>query len=289
MKRIQFILIATVLAGIFTSCDDKTNVDWTEKYEEGTYYVVKFNPFKVDYYQNVMMVPDENGKYYMRSLKNGGTCREMFMGNRPFIAVDSIRYDTFPDIRVDTIHIDTIRTDTSLTIRFDTIHVDTIKVKKTQFGPIYLVDWKWGLALSYSQLVLPMQWKDVRQPDERYYRSDFDVATQNIIDKIGVVKRSDIDRILNITPAPAAENAGPWGRTSGGISTDYLAPVYLSRYYSVQDIPEVIDQKGDWQYTKQDFIQERIRQDSLQTVYSKRLLKLVCMGIEYSVIKIKEQ
>ncbi len=142
----------------------------------------------------------------------------------------------------------------------------------------HLADWKWNLSISLNHVTIPLQWTDVQKPDNVYVRSDFETSASNIINRFGSVKRSDIDRYLGITPAPAADYPGPWGRTSGGISTDHLAPVYLNRYYSVQDIPEVIDQKGDWKYTKEDFLKERKRQDSLQSVYRDRLQKLIEMG-----------
>lgn len=142
----------------------------------------------------------------------------------------------------------------------------------------YLADWKWNLNISLSHVTIPLQWTDVQKPDNVYVRSDFETSASNIINRLSSVKRSEIDRYLGITPAPAADYPGPWGRTSGGISTDHLAPVYLNRYYSTQDIPEVIDQKGDWKYTKEDFLKERKRQDSLQSVYRGRLEKLIYMG-----------
>ncbi len=142
----------------------------------------------------------------------------------------------------------------------------------------HLADWKWNLSISLNHVTIPLQWTDVQKPDNVYVRSDFETSASNIINRFSSVKRSDIDRYLGITPAPAADYPGPWGRTSGGISTDHLAPVYLNRYYSVQDIPEVIDQKGDWKYTKEDFLKERKRQDSLQSVYRGRLEKLIYMG-----------
>ena len=149
----------------------------------------------------------------------------------------------------------------------------------------YLVDWKWGLLLSYSHSVLPMRWVDVRQPDAVYVASDFTSVASGVISTIGVVKRSDIDQYLYITPAPATDEPGSWGRNSGGISTDHLAPVYLNRYYSTQDIPNVIDKNGNWQYTKQDFLTERKRQDSLQNVYKERLAELIYAGVGSLVIK----
>lgn len=142
----------------------------------------------------------------------------------------------------------------------------------------HLADWKWNLSISLNHVTIPLQWTDVQKPDNVYVRSDFETSASNIINRFGSVKRSDIDRYLGITPAPAADYPGPWGRTSGGISTDHLAPVYLNRYYSVEDIPEVIDQKGEWKYTKEDFLKERKRQDSLQSVYRGRLEKLIYMG-----------
>lgn len=144
----------------------------------------------------------------------------------------------------------------------------------------YLADWKWNLSISLNHVTIPLQWTDVQKPDNVYVRSDFETSASNIINRFGTIKRSEIDRYLGITPAPAADYPGPWGRTSGGISTDHLAPVYLNRYYSTQDIPEVIDQKGDWKYTKEDFLKERKRQDSLQSVYRGRLEKLIYMGAE---------
>ena len=145
-------------------------------------------------------------------------------------------------------------------------------------GAWLLVDWKWNLAANYNNVVIPMPWDAVRQPDAKYVRSDFKVIESNVFAKCSTIKRSEIDRYLGITPAPAADYPGPWGRTSGGISTDHLAPVYLNRYYSVQDIPDVIDRKGDWTYTKEDFLKERKRQDSLQNVYVKRLVTLINEG-----------
>lgn len=157
-------------------------------------------------------------------------------------------------------------------------HSPFMKIDST--GSWYLSDWKWNVLLSYSHVVIPLRWADVRKPDESYVRSDFDIAASGIIQKYSTIKRSEIDRYLGITPAPAAEYAGPWGRTSGGISTDHLAPVYLNRYYSTQDIPEVIDRKGEWKYTKDDFLKERKRQDSLQSVYRDRLEQLVYLGAD---------
>lgn len=165
-------------------------------------------------------------------------------------------------------------------------HTPFTMVDTVQFW--YAADWKWGLLLSKSHVVIPMRWTDVTQPDASYVRSDFEVAASGTIDAIGVVKRSDIDKLLHIEPAPAATTPGPWGFTSGGISTDHLAPVYLNRYYSAKDIPEVIDQKGDWKYTKQDFLAERLRQDSLQNVYRARLAMLIYSGMVNSAVKIIE-
>ena len=143
----------------------------------------------------------------------------------------------------------------------------------------YLADWKWGLELSYAQAVIPMRWVDVREPDATYVRSDINLIASGVISRIAYITRRDIDRFAQADTAPAATTPGPWGQNSGGISTDHLAPVYLSRYYSTQDIPNVIDRKGDWQYTKEDFLQERKRQDSLQNVYRERLTQLVYSGL----------
>lgn len=160
---------------------------------------------------------------------------------------------------------------------FILMHDPFIKVDTVQNW--YLADWKWGLELSYTHAVLPMRWTDVRDPDATYVRSDFEPATSGIINRIAYVTRRDIDLYTQADTALAATVPGPWGQTSGGISTDHLAPVYLSRYYSTQDIPAVIDRKGEWQYTKEDFLQERKRQDSLQNVYRERLAQLVYSGL----------
>lgn len=156
-------------------------------------------------------------------------------------------------------------------------HAPFIKVDTTEGW--YLADWKWNLTISYNHVVLPMHWVDVRKPDNTYVRSDFEIAASGIIEEFATVKRSDIDRLLGITPSPAADYAGSWGRTSGGISTDHLAPIYLNRYYSIQNIPDVIDQKGEWKYTKEDFLKERKRQDSLQSVYRGRMEQLIYSGM----------
>lgn len=148
----------------------------------------------------------------------------------------------------------------------------------------YLADWKWGLELSYAQTVIPMRWVDVHDPDASYVRSDFSALASGIITQIAYVSRHDIDKYAQADTASAATYPGSWGQSSGGISTDHLAPVYLSRYYSTQDIPAVIDRKGDWQYTKEDFLQERKRQDSLQNVYRERLEQLVYSGLISLVI-----
>ena len=155
-------------------------------------------------------------------------------------------------------------------------HDPFIKVDST--AKWQLADWKWNLCISLNHVTIPLQWTDVQKPDNVYVRSDFETTATNIINRFYTIKRSNIDRYLGITPAPAADYPGPWGRTSGGISTDHLAPVYLNRYYSTQDIPDVIDRKGDWTYTKEDFLKERKRQDSLQNVYVKRLATLINEG-----------
>ena len=149
----------------------------------------------------------------------------------------------------------------------------------------YLADWKWGLELSYAHSVLEMRWVDVRHPDDTYVRTDFTPAASGIISQIAYVSRHDIDLYAQADTALAATTPGSWGQNSGGISTDHLAPVYLSRYYSTQDIPAVIDRKGEWQYTKEDFIQERLRQDSLQNVYRERIEQLVYSGLISLVLK----
>ena len=246
MKQTIFILscfIALCACGL-TSCNSNSP-EWKEEYKEASYLVVKFNPAALEYRQNVMLVPDSKGQYRMRSLINGGTCREFIIGHNPFTLVDTVQH-------------------------------------------WYLADWKWSVLLSRSHVVIPMRWIDVTKPDETYVRADFEIAATGIIEKYGIVKRSEIDRYMHLEPAPASENSGSWGRTSGGISTDHLAPVYLSRYYSTQDIPDVIDKKGDWQYTKADFLKERLRQDSLQEVYRERLATLIYVGMSNSVIHIVE-
>lgn len=153
----------------------------------------------------------------------------------------------------------------------------------------YMVDWKWHVALGYNHVVLPMLWTDVSQPDATYAYSDFEVVATGIIEKYGFVKRSEIDKIMHIQSAPASSTPGPWGYTTDGISTDHIAPVYLNRYYTAKDIPNVIDQKGDWQYTKQDFLQERLRQDSLQEIYRERLAALIYSGMVNSVVHVVEK
>lgn len=241
MKRL-FAYLWLLLPLCLVSCN-RNNPNWKEEYKEGKYYLVKFNPQAVEYRLNVMLVPDSKGVYRIRSLQNGGTCKEFFMMHDPFLKIDSA-------------------------------------------CTWYLVDWKWGLYLSYAHCVLPMRWVDVREPDASYVRSDFESAASGIIDTIAVALRSDIDLRSGIIPAPEATTAGPWGRTSGGLSTDHLAPVYLSRYFSTQDVPEVIDRKDEWEYTKQDFLNERLRQDSLQSVYRARLEQLIYNGRFRSAITI---
>ncbi len=242
MKRFSAYLWLLPLLLLLVSCEKK-DPNWKEQYVEGKYYLVKFNPLALKYKPNVMLVPDSKGVYRMRSLQNGGSCKEFFLMQDPFILVDTVR-------------------------------------------GWYLADWKWGVNLSYAHRVLPMRWVDVRHPDDTYVGSDFESVATGIIDTIAVVFRSDIDARSGIIPAPAATTSGSWGRTSGGISTDHLAPVYLSRYFSVQDIPEVIDKKSGWQYTKQDFLHERLRQDSLQEVYRGRLEQLIYSGKYKSTIQI---
>lgn len=233
--------LAVLGAVLLGSCQSKNNPEWKEEYKEASFYVVKFNPLAAAYRPNVMLVPDSKGHYRMRSLANGGTCREFIYGHSPFTEIDTIQH-------------------------------------------WYLADWKWGVLLSKNHVVLPLRWVDVAKPDEVYSRADIEVAASGIIDKLGIVKRSEIDQFLYLTPAAAQETPGSWGQTSGGISTDHLAPVYLSRYYSTQDIPAVIAQKGDWQYTKEDFLRERLRQDSLQEVYRERLAQLIYANMGNFVI-----
>lgn len=244
MKRILLYIPILFISCVLSSCVGNQTPDWDEQYKDGTYLVVKFNPLAAQYRPNVMLAPNANGEYRMRTLKGGGTCREFIIGKDPFIRVDTVQN-------------------------------------------WYMVDWKWNVLLSYSHVVLPMLWTDVTKPDASYVRADIESVATGIIEKYGYVKRSEIDDLLNLTPAPAAQ-AGSWGYTTDGISTDHLAPVYLNRYYSVQDIPEVIDQKGDWQYTKQDFLQERLRQDSLQSIYRQRLSMLLDAGMVNSVIHVVE-
>ncbi|MBO4666171.1 MAG: hypothetical protein J5612_04790 [Paludibacteraceae bacterium] len=233
------------MAGLLSSCEvDKNNPEWQEQYKEAEFIVVQFKPLLADYKLNTMLVPDAQGKFTMRKLQNGGTCREFIYAKNPFIKVDTVQN-------------------------------------------WYIADWKWGLNISYSHSVLYLQWTDVRQPDAVYVRSDFSPVANNIIERYGVVKRSDIDKWLNIEPTEAPNTPGSWGFTTNGISTDHIAPVYLSRYFSVQDVPEVIDTKGNWKYTKQDFLQERLRQDSLQEVYRIRLAQLIYDSLANKVIVLK--
>jgi len=234
-----------VSLSLLTACTENNNPDWTEKYEEAKFYVVKFTQSGAPYKNNVMLVPNAKGQYRMRSLLNGGTCKEFFIGSSPFIRVDT-----------------------------------------TQNW--YIADWKWGLLMSRNHIVIPLRWQDVRQPDAGYVKADFEMLTAGIIDRFGIVKRSDIDRLMHIEPAPAASQPGTWGHSSGGISTDHLAPVYLSRYFSAMDVPDIVDKKGDWTYTKADFVAERLRQDSLQEVYRKRLEQLIYSGMVNSVVQFVE-
>ena len=106
--------------------------------------------------------------------------------------------------------------------RYPFLQVDTVQ-------NWYLADWKWGVILSMGHLAIPLRWVDVHNPDASYVRSDFEVAASGILETYGYVKRNEIDLILNVQPAPAAETPGTWGYTSGGISTAHLAPVSPSR------------------------------------------------------------
>jgi hypothetical protein len=243
MKRVLFGLFLLPLL-VLVSCSGN-NPDWREQYKEASYYVVQFEPLAATYKSHVMLTPNSKGEYKMRSLQNGGTCKEFFLFHSPFLQVDSTQQ-------------------------------------------WYLSDWKWGLYLSKAHSVLLLEWRDVRDPDATYVRTDFTPVASGILQRIGMVRRSDIDRLLGIEPAPASATPGSWGRTSGGISTDHLAPVYLSRYYSTQNIPDVIDRKGDWKYTKEDFLAERLRQDSLQEVYRDRLARLYYSGLINQVVKTVE-
>lgn len=244
MKRNFLFFIIASISLFMVSCEDRTNPEWTEQYKEVSFAVVQFYdniPPSDSYAYHALLVPDGNGNYYMRSLKNGGTCREFFYRHYPFFS--------------------------------------------SMNCPYWILDWKWGLQLSYTNYSLPLLWMDVKAPDNTYIRSDFREIGRNVIYRYGYVKRSDIDKMLSITPAPAATTPGSWGRTSGGISTDYLAPVYLNRYYSTQDIPLVIDKKEDWKYTRQDFYDEVERQDSLQKVYIQRFDSICKMGMGEDIIR----
>ena len=91
MKQIYCYLLV-LLGFAITACNNGNNPEWAEQYKEGTYYIVKFNPLAASYYGNVMLVQDAKGEYKMRSLANGGTCRELFLGHTPFTQIDTVEH-----------------------------------------------------------------------------------------------------------------------------------------------------------------------------------------------------
>ena len=90
MKNRHYYLLLLPLFGLL-SCSNN-NPDWSEQYKEASFYVVQFEPTAFEYMSNVMLVPNSKGEYRMRSLQNGGTCKEFFLFHSPFMQVDTTQH-----------------------------------------------------------------------------------------------------------------------------------------------------------------------------------------------------
>lgn len=128
----------------------------------------------------------------------------------------------------------------------------------------FLVDWKWGnFIYKPSNVLIDVAWQGV-QDRQQIWDLQTDVISSNFIYKWGSTNRADIDRYLNITPAPDKDYLF-------NVSTDHARPVFLGKYHTLSDLD-----KG--QYTVDDYMHEVARQDSLQNVYIERLKQIIQDG-----------
>lgn len=141
----------------------------------------------------------------------------------------------------------------------------------------YLIDWKWNLSPCSECILLKDSWKDVQSRYNQTWKQKdgYLAVVEDFIDKMYWTSPREIDTYLQITPAPPSKEW--WSvneHTEPKISSDYELPWLPSNSYtSVAELPDtlhIISTKDV--YTKEDFLAEINRQDSLQQVYVERLM-----------------
>lgn len=142
----------------------------------------------------------------------------------------------------------------------------------------YLLDWKWALAPDNNCVLLAAEWNDVTSRyNQKWAQEDGCIAVvTDFLDKMYWTSPRAIDTYLQITPAPPSKECWSVNHyTNPKISADYELPWFPPKTYTnTSELPDTlyIDTAFTGEvYTKEDFLAEMKRQDSLQQVYIERL------------------
>ena len=137
----------------------------------------------------------------------------------------------------------------------------------------YAVDWKWGkIIYRPTNVLLPIVWEKMQDTDQRW-DIKIPLLSTNPVTRWSGVRRNAIDKYLNITPTPAVIDSDhrEWG---DDVSPDYRVPEWAWRYKHLSDVPDTIDVG----FTKEDYLRDIARQDSLQEVFIERLTRIIESG-----------
>ena len=254
MKQISLLGLCALMAAMIVSCksnneEEKSKTATPQPYEMGVAFLQltqdEYRNYVLadPYYEPVDTTVDKNNYhmtgYYLRSRYDNVVCQECYLGTNPYI----------------------------------------------DLGEGWLAtDWKWGdFFYPYTNVLLSVPWTNIKD-SWQVWDLNTPIITKSHTIRYGYAWRKAIDNYLGIQPAPM--DTTTWTYHNGlkfNISADYLKPSFLlanrGQCKTIDEIPDTlfIDEMG-YAYTKEMYLREVARQDSLQQVYVERLRTIIQSG-----------
>lgn len=127
----------------------------------------------------------------------------------------------------------------------------------------FLIDWKWGdFVYEPTNMLIDIKWTDVQDRHQKWeYPSK--IISEDFIKEIGYISYQTIDKYLNIAPPKRMNEIYAY------YPDDYIRPHWEGEYHTYSDIPET---------QRNTYLAEVKKQDSLRTIYIKRLSQIIEAG-----------
>ncbi len=128
----------------------------------------------------------------------------------------------------------------------------------------YLIDWRWGdFIYEPTNFLIGARWTDVKDRQQIWEYNSKTIVSKKFLKEYTGSSYKQIDKYLNIAPPTRMDKMYAY------TPEDYVRPNWMYKYNTFADMPEsqIEDYKAEVRY-----------QDSLQSVYIKRISQIIEAG-----------